>query len=68
MADELDSTTVPADFVKEGDDWLAIFNPHVPRQMDVQLAARYVHERCVCFEDLWFCLMRLFDGLASYVV
>ncbi|OJA15460.1 hypothetical protein AZE42_02200 [Rhizopogon vesiculosus] len=44
MADELDPTTVPADFVKEGGDWLAIFNPCVPRQMDVQLAARYVHD------------------------
>ncbi|KAG1747421.1 WD40-repeat-containing domain protein [Suillus lakei] len=48
MAEELDSTTVPADFVKEGGDWLAIFNPHVPRQMDVQLAARYVHDGVVC--------------------
>ncbi|KAG1730837.1 WD40-repeat-containing domain protein [Suillus paluster] len=48
MADELDSTTVPADFVKEGGDWLAIFNPRVPRQMNVQLAARYVHDGVVC--------------------
>jgi glucose repression regulatory protein TUP1 len=52
MGDELDATTVPADFVKEGGDWLAIFNPRVPRQMDVQLAARHVHDGCVCFEDL----------------
>ncbi|KAG2111938.1 WD40-repeat-containing domain protein [Suillus discolor] len=48
MAEELDSTTVPVDFVKEGGDWLAIFNPRVPRQMDVQLAARYVHDGVVC--------------------
>ncbi|KAJ8592643.1 chromatin associated protein [Rhizopogon salebrosus TDB-379] len=48
MADELDSTTVPADYVKEGGDWLAIFNPRVPRQMDVQLVARYVHDGVVC--------------------
>lgn len=48
MAEELDSTTVPADFVKEGSDWLAIFNPRVPRQMDVQLAARYIHDGVVC--------------------
>ncbi|KAG0706900.1 WD40-repeat-containing domain protein [Suillus ampliporus] len=48
MADELDSTTVPADFVKEGGDWRAIFNPRVPRQMDVQLAARYIHDGVVC--------------------
>ncbi|KAG2341660.1 WD40 repeat-like protein [Suillus weaverae] len=49
MAKELlDSTTVPVDFVKEGGDWLAIFNPRVPRQMDVQLAARYVHDGVVC--------------------
>lgn len=48
MAEELDLTTVPVDFVKEGSDWLAIFNPRVPRQMDVQLAARYVHDGVVC--------------------
>jgi glucose repression regulatory protein TUP1 len=48
MSEELDSTTVPVDFVKEGGDWLAIFNPRVPRQMDVQLVARYLHEGVVC--------------------
>lgn len=48
MAEELDLMAVPADFVKEGGDWLAIFNPRVPRQMDVQLAARYVHDGVVC--------------------
>ncbi|KAG1766680.1 WD40-repeat-containing domain protein [Suillus occidentalis] len=48
MAEELDLTTVPVDFIKEGSDWLAIFNPRVPRQMDVQLAARYVHDGVVC--------------------
>jgi hypothetical protein len=53
MSEELDSTTVPVDFVKEGGDWLAIFNPRVPRQMDVQLVARYLHEGCVSLEDLW---------------
>jgi len=65
MADGLDPTTVPADFVKEGGDWLAIFNPHVPRQMDVQLAARYVHDRHVRFMDFRFFLgLMQFTGLA----
>lgn len=45
--DELDPLSVPLEFVKEGSDWLAVFNPRVPRAMDVKLVNRFVHEKCV---------------------
>ncbi|KAH7912372.1 WD40-repeat-containing domain protein [Hygrophoropsis aurantiaca] len=48
MAEDLDPSTVSAEFINEGGDWLAIFNPSVPRQMDVQLARRFLHEGVVC--------------------
>ncbi|KAH7926145.1 WD40 repeat-like protein [Leucogyrophana mollusca] len=48
MAYDLDPMTVPSEFIKEGGDWLAVFNPLIPRQMDVQLAGRFVHEGVVC--------------------
>lgn len=47
MAD-LDPTSVPPEYTKEGADWLAVFNPHVPRVMDVKLEAKFTHDRCVC--------------------
>jgi glucose repression regulatory protein TUP1 len=43
--DVLDPGTVGFEFIKEGSDWLAIFNPNVPRQMDVKLSNRFVHEK-----------------------
>ncbi|EGO03630.1 hypothetical protein SERLA73DRAFT_130029 [Serpula lacrymans var. lacrymans S7.3] len=46
--DPLDPQSVPPEFTKESTDWLAIFNPRVPRQMDVQLAARFVHDGVIC--------------------
>lgn len=45
--DDLNPSFVGLDFIKEGPDWLAIFNPKVPRQMDVKLVNKFVHEKCV---------------------
>lgn len=45
--DDLDPNVVGFEFVKEGADWLAIFNPKVPRQMDVKLAHKFTCEKCV---------------------
>jgi len=36
----LHPSTVPSDYVKEGADWLCVFNPRVQRVMDVKLHAR----------------------------
>ena len=43
--DELDPTSVGLEFTKEGGDWLAVFNPSVPRAMDVSLVQRLVHNK-----------------------
>ncbi|KIJ62149.1 hypothetical protein HYDPIDRAFT_158385 [Hydnomerulius pinastri MD-312] len=48
MSHNLDPLTAPAYSVKEGNGWLAVFNPDATRQMDVQLAQRYVQNRVVC--------------------
>ncbi|KAI6148575.1 WD40-repeat-containing domain protein [Pisolithus tinctorius] len=48
MPDSLDPLTAPAYSVKEGNGWLVVFNPDAPRQMDVQLHKRYVHDGVVC--------------------
>lgn len=45
--DDLDPSCVGLEFIKEGADWLAIFNPKVPRQMDVKLAHKFAHEKYV---------------------
>ena len=36
------------EFKKEGNDWFAIFNPKVKRELDVNLVHTLEHERCVC--------------------
>jgi hypothetical protein len=46
IPDDLDPSIVGFEFIKEGSDWLAIFNPKVPRQMDVKLANRFIHDKC----------------------
>ena len=49
VQDDLDPSIVGFEFIKEGSDWLAIFNPNVPRQMDVRLTSRFTHEKYVPF-------------------
>ncbi|KAF7970927.1 hypothetical protein HWV62_22566 [Athelia sp. TMB] len=45
LQDDLDPASVGSEFIKEGVDWLAIFNPKVPRPMDVTLARKFVHQK-----------------------
>jgi hypothetical protein len=45
----LDPLAVPPEFVHEGDDWLVVFNPTVPRVMDVKLAHKFIHDKCVLY-------------------
>lgn len=48
MSYTLDPLTAPSYSVKEGNGWLAVFNPDARRQMDVQLLSGYTHNGCVC--------------------
>ncbi|KAI0031862.1 WD40-repeat-containing domain protein [Vararia minispora EC-137] len=43
----LHPSTVPADYVKEGADWLCVFNPRVQRVMDVKLHTHYSVHRVI---------------------
>ena len=44
---DLDPQQVPPEFKKEGRDWWAIFNPSVPRVLDISLSLTLEHERRV---------------------
>ncbi|TRX94463.1 hypothetical protein FHL15_004618 [Xylaria flabelliformis] len=46
--DELDPDRVPAHMKKIQDDWLVIFNQHVPRVLDVDHVHTLSHETVVC--------------------
>lgn len=43
---DFDST--PADYKRQGEDWVAIFNKNVPRQLDVSLLHTFQHNSVVC--------------------
>ncbi|KAG6834285.1 transcriptional regulatory protein rco1 [Arthromyces matolae] len=47
--DDLDIQKVSPEFKKEGNDWFAVFNPGVKRQLgDVSLVHTLLHESVVC--------------------
>jgi len=43
---DLDST--PPNYKRQGEDWFAIFNKHVPRQLDVSILHTFEHNSVVC--------------------
>jgi glucose repression regulatory protein TUP1 len=45
---DLNPDEMPPDLVRKGQDWHAIFNPEVPRVLDVDLMHNLVHESVVC--------------------
>jgi general transcriptional corepressor TUP1 len=45
---DLDPVHLPAELKREGQDWFAVFNPHVPRKLDVRLEHNLVHNSVVC--------------------
>jgi glucose repression regulatory protein TUP1 len=47
MPIDLDPATVPPEFLKEGHDWLAVFNPDVRRVMDINLSCKFTHDKSV---------------------
>ncbi|EJU02232.1 WD40 repeat-like protein [Dacryopinax primogenitus] len=47
-AEMVDMDRVPPEYRTEGGDWFAIYNPHVPRVLDVKLVHTLLHESVVC--------------------
>ena len=45
--DDLDQSTLPPEFRKEGSDWTATFNPKAKRVLDVSLVHTLPHEESV---------------------
>ena len=45
---DLDPDVLPDGYKRQGQDWHAVFNPNVPRTLDVSLVHNLVHESVVC--------------------
>jgi len=45
--DDLDQSTLPPEFKKQGGNWSAIFNPKVKRVLDISLVHILAHEGLV---------------------
>ena len=45
---ELSLENLPSNLKREGDDWYAVFNPKVPRVLDVELVHNLAHPSVVC--------------------
>ncbi|KAJ7460657.1 chromatin associated protein [Mycena latifolia] len=48
LADTPDPATVPPQWKKEGSDWFVLYNPAIPRTLDVSLVHTFLHETVVC--------------------
>ncbi|KAJ7132154.1 WD40-repeat-containing domain protein [Mycena epipterygia] len=48
LADTPDPATVPPQWKKEGSDWFVLYNPAIPRTLDVSLVHTFMHETVVC--------------------
>ncbi|CAI4211440.1 unnamed protein product [Parascedosporium putredinis] len=45
---ELNIDQIPAHYKKAGDDWICVFNQHVPRVLDIDLVHTLQHQSVVC--------------------
>ena len=45
---DLNAATIPAEWKAEGDDWFVLYNPRVPRVLDISLIYDFNHESVVC--------------------
>lgn len=45
---ELDPDSVPRELKKEGQDWFAIWNPRVKKELDIELQHTFPHDSVVC--------------------
>ena len=50
---DLEPDQVPPELKKEGSDWWAIFNPSVPKVLDISLSLTLTHERHVGLKGLF---------------
>ncbi|KAJ7035607.1 chromatin associated protein [Mycena alexandri] len=48
LADTPDPSVVPPQWKKEGSDWFVLYNPAIPRTLDVSLVHTFLHETVVC--------------------
>ncbi|KAJ7272550.1 WD40-repeat-containing domain protein [Mycena haematopus] len=48
LVDAPDPSTVPPQFKKEGSDWFVLYNPAIPRTLEVSLVHTFLHETVVC--------------------
>ncbi|KAJ7493401.1 chromatin associated protein [Mycena galericulata] len=48
LADTPDPANVPPQWKKEGSDWFVLYNPAIPRTLDVSLVHTFMHETVVC--------------------
>ncbi|KAJ7080276.1 chromatin associated protein [Mycena crocata] len=48
LADTPDPAGVPPQYKKEGSDWFVLYNPAIPRSLDVSLVHTFIHETVVC--------------------
>ncbi|KAJ7355665.1 chromatin associated protein [Mycena albidolilacea] len=48
LADTPDPSVVPPQFKKEGSDWFVLYNPAIPRTLEVSLVHTFPHETVVC--------------------
>lgn len=45
---DIDPNNIPAELRKEGPDWFAMYNPRVPKTLDVNLLHQFNHNSVVC--------------------
>jgi general transcriptional corepressor TUP1 len=43
MADELKLQHLPSEYVKNGGDWCAVYNPQAKKALDINLVHTFVH-------------------------
>ncbi|KAF8813119.1 WD40 repeat-like protein [Phlegmacium glaucopus] len=48
MADELKLQHLSSEYVKDGGDWCAVYNPQVKKALDINLVHTFVHTTVVC--------------------
>ena len=48
MSQPVDPANVPAEYRKDGEDWIALYDPRVPQSLNVSLVHQFNHESVVC--------------------
>ncbi|KAK7031431.1 chromatin associated protein [Favolaschia claudopus] len=48
LSEAADPSSVPPQYKKDGSDWFVLYNPNIPRTLDVSLVHTFMHETVVC--------------------